>query len=74
VQTSKLEREAQAELDKLKDRKKLVGFAVERGGCRLANAKRRMGFLDDEDFEDVVGAEGETGSEAEGGADEVMEE
>ncbi|KAK7727038.1 hypothetical protein SLS57_003068 [Botryosphaeria dothidea] len=44
-------KEAQAELEK---KNRLVGPGIDRGGARLANDKRRMGFIDDEDFEDVV--------------------
>lgn len=57
--SSKDERVARAELQKLKDRKKAVGPSLEKTGVRLANDKRRMGFLDDENFEDVVESEGE---------------
>jgi hypothetical protein len=43
----------------LKERKKAVGPTLEKTGVRLANEKRRMGFLDDENFEDIVESEGE---------------
>ncbi|EKG19423.1 Zinc finger C2H2-type protein [Macrophomina phaseolina MS6] len=43
--------EAQAGLEQ---KKRLIGPGLDRGGVRLANEKRRMGFLDDEDFEEVV--------------------
>ncbi|KAF2723782.1 hypothetical protein K431DRAFT_282476 [Polychaeton citri CBS 116435] len=42
------------ELDELRRHKQIVGPVFERNGCRFANAKRRMGFLDDEDFEDII--------------------
>ncbi|KAB2577389.1 hypothetical protein DBV05_g3883 [Lasiodiplodia theobromae] len=38
----------------LERKKKLVGPGLDRGGARLPNQKRRMGFIDDEDFEEVV--------------------
>jgi hypothetical protein len=50
---------AQEELQKLKERKKTVGPTLEKTGVRLANQKRRMGFLDDENFEEVVESEGD---------------
>lgn len=56
---SKDERNAQRELQELKERKKAVGPSLEKTGVRLANEKRRMGFLDDENFEDIVESEGE---------------
>ena len=56
---SKDERIAQQELQKLKERKMAVGPTMEKTGVRLANEKRRMGFLDDENFEDIVESEGE---------------
>lgn len=57
--SSKERREAQKELQELKARKKAVGPSMEKTGVRLANEKRRMGFLDDENFEDIVESEGE---------------
>ena len=51
---SKDEREAAAELKKLEDFKRIVGPLFGPEGTILANAKRRRGFLHDEDFEDVV--------------------
>ena len=76
--SSKDERAAAAELQKLEERKRATGFSIEKTGSRLANGKRRMGFLDDEDFEDLVPAEGETESEKDdaedGGNDDAMEE
>lgn len=53
------ERIACEELQKLKERKKAVGPTLEKTGVRLANQKRRMGFLDDENFEEVVESEGD---------------
>jgi hypothetical protein len=53
------ERIAREELQKLKERKKAVGPTLEKTGVRLANQKRRMGFLDDENFEEVVESEGD---------------
>lgn len=50
----KNEREAAAELKKLEDQKRHEGVTMGLEGSRLANAKRRRGFLDDEDFEDVI--------------------
>lgn len=50
----KNEREAAAELKKLKDQKRHEGVTMGLEGSRLANAKRRRGFLDDEDFEDFI--------------------
>lgn len=49
---------AREELRKLAERKKVVGPTMEREGARFANKKRRGGFLDDEDFEDVVESDG----------------
>lgn len=57
--SQKDERKAQQELQQLKERKKAVGPSLEKTGVRLANEKRRMGFLDDENFEDIVESEGE---------------
>lgn len=57
--SSKDERIAQQELQKLKERKLAVGPSMEKTGVRLANEKRRMGFLDDENFEEIVESEGE---------------
>ena len=63
VHLTKEERKAAAELEALEQRKKAVGPVMERLGVRLANRKRRGGFLDDEDFEDEVVSEGENGEE-----------
>jgi len=57
--SSKDEHTAQQELQNMKGRKKAVGPSFEKTGVRLANEKRRMGFLDDENFEDIVESEGE---------------
>lgn len=57
--TTKDERKAAAELEELEKRKRVVGPNMDRIGVRLANRKRRVGFLDDEEFEDEVGSEGE---------------
>ncbi|EOD52045.1 putative zinc finger c2h2-type protein [Neofusicoccum parvum UCRNP2] len=35
-------------------KKRMVGPGIDRGGARLANEKRRLGFIDGEDFEEVV--------------------
>lgn len=35
-------------------KKREIGPGVDRGGATLANPKRRMGFVDDEDFEEIV--------------------
>ncbi|KAF2162715.1 hypothetical protein M409DRAFT_68986 [Zasmidium cellare ATCC 36951] len=51
---TKEQREAAAELQKLRDQKLREGVIMGREGSRLANDKRRRGFLDDEDFEDVI--------------------
>jgi hypothetical protein len=56
---TKDERKARQELQELKERKKAVVPTLEKTGVRLANEKRRMGFLDDENFEDIVESEGE---------------
>ena len=53
------ERKAAAEIEKLERRKREVGVLMEKGGATWANAKRRRGFLDDEEFEDEVESEGE---------------
>jgi hypothetical protein len=52
--SSKDERAAVAELRKLEDFKHIVGAIFGPEGTVLANAKRRRGFLHDEDFEDIV--------------------
>lgn len=51
---SKDERLAAAELKKLEDQKRYEGPSMGLEGSRLVNEKRRRGFLDDEDFEDIV--------------------
>ena len=43
------------EIQKSMERKKReIGPGIDRGGATLANPKRRMGFVDDEDFEEIV--------------------
>jgi hypothetical protein len=44
-------RDSQAEVAK---KKREIGPGVDRGGATLANAKRRAGFIDDEDPEEVT--------------------
>ncbi|KAI7376680.1 hypothetical protein KC336_g19715, partial [Hortaea werneckii] len=56
---TKDERKAAAELEELEQQKIAVGPSMDRTGVRMANSKRRKGFLDDEDFEDEVESEGE---------------
>ncbi|RMY25076.1 hypothetical protein D0866_11217 [Hortaea werneckii] len=56
---TKDERKAAAELEELEQQKAAVGPSMDRTGVRMANSKRRKGFLDDEDFEDEVESEGE---------------
>ncbi|KAI7006571.1 hypothetical protein KC362_g18180, partial [Hortaea werneckii] len=56
---TKDERKAAAELEELEQQKVAVGPSMDRTGVRMANSKRRKGFLDDEDFEDEVESEGE---------------
>ncbi|KAI7502885.1 hypothetical protein KC367_g1901 [Hortaea werneckii] len=56
---TKDERKAAAELEELEQQKVAVGLSMDRTGVRMANSKRRKGFLDDEDFEDEVESEGE---------------
>lgn len=48
------ERDAAAELKRLQDFKLVIGPSFGPEGTILANEKRRRGFLDDEDFEDIV--------------------
>ena len=38
----------------LEMKKKQVGFGLDKGGATLANEKRRQGFIDDDDLEEVV--------------------
>lgn len=57
--SKKDEHKVPEELQGLQARKKAVGPSFEKTGVRLANEKRRMGFLDDENFEDIVESEGE---------------
>ncbi|KAK4494836.1 hypothetical protein PRZ48_014192 [Zasmidium cellare] len=51
---TKEQREAAAELQKLRDKKEREGWIMGQEGSRLVTDKRRRGFLDDEDFEDVI--------------------
>jgi hypothetical protein len=44
-------RQSQAEATK---KKREIGPGIDRGGARLANEKRRAGFVDDEDGEEVI--------------------
>ncbi|KAK1812912.1 hypothetical protein LTR12_012719 [Friedmanniomyces endolithicus] len=52
------ERKAAGELEDLEKHKKAVGVVMEGTGARFAGRKRRLGFLDDEVFEDEVSSEG----------------
>ncbi|KAM3424588.1 hypothetical protein BST61_g6580 [Cercospora zeina] len=52
--SDKVERDAAAELKKLEDQKRREGVTMGLEGTRLVNEKRRRGFLDDEDFEDII--------------------
>lgn len=38
----------------LERKKREVGPGIDRGGATLANPRRRLGFLEDADFEEVV--------------------
>ncbi|KAK5118225.1 hypothetical protein LTR85_008205 [Meristemomyces frigidus] len=60
---TKDERKAAAELEQLEAHKRAIGPTMDKTGVRMANKKRRFGFLDDEDFEDEVESEGEHGEE-----------
>lgn len=40
--------------DAMRRKREQLGFGLDRGGSTLANAKRRQGFIDDEDFEEIV--------------------
>lgn len=51
---SKEEVEAGKELERLRKKKVEEGGVLGRESSRLVNAKRRRGFLDDEDFRDVM--------------------
>lgn len=46
-----LAREAE---DEYKKKKREIGPGVDRGGSRLVTAKRRQGFVDDEDEDEVM--------------------
>lgn len=48
------ERAAAAELKKLANQKRHEGPTMGVEGSRLVNEKRRRGFLDDEDFEEIL--------------------
>ena len=51
------EREAR-ELQRVAEkRKRDMGPGIDKGGARLANDKRRMGFVDDDDMAEVVDAD-----------------
>lgn len=50
----KEQRQAAAELKKLTDQRRREGLTMGREGSQLVTDKRRRGFLDDEDFEDVI--------------------
>lgn len=38
----------------MEQKKREVGPGIDKSGATLANTKRRTGFLDDEDFEEIV--------------------
>ncbi|OQO09364.1 hypothetical protein B0A48_04762 [Cryoendolithus antarcticus] len=65
IDTSGLNKEARDAVRRLEARKRIVGATMGQLGCKFVNQKRRLGFLDDEDFEDEVLVEGETESESE---------
>ncbi|KAK3114001.1 hypothetical protein LTR53_008105 [Teratosphaeriaceae sp. CCFEE 6253] len=67
---NKDERKAAAELAELEEHKKAVGPTMEKTGASWAIAKRKAGFLDDEDFEDEVRSEGEAWVDPDGEEDE----
>ncbi|KAK6435367.1 hypothetical protein LTR95_008442 [Oleoguttula sp. CCFEE 5521] len=73
IDTSGLDKEARDAVRRLEARKRIVGPTMGQLGCRFVNPKRRLGFLDEEDFEDEVAVEGETGSESEGEGMEGVE-
>lgn len=62
---TKDEKKAAAELEELEQQKAIIGPSMDRTGVRMANNKRRKGFLDDEDFEDEIESEGEAPHEYE---------
>jgi len=64
VYMTKDEHKAADELKELEAQKRAVGPSMDKTGVRLANKKRRVGFLDDEDFEDEVESEDEHPPEA----------
>lgn len=45
---------AKQELHEFKAHKLAIGLSIDRTGCILPNQKRRFGFMDDEDFEEIV--------------------
>lgn len=53
------EENAMHELEAEERRKKEIGPGIDRGGCRLTNTKRRMGFIDDDSFAGEVEADDE---------------
>ncbi|KAK6431387.1 hypothetical protein LTR95_012451 [Oleoguttula sp. CCFEE 5521] len=73
VDTSGLNKEARDAVRRLEARKRIVSITMGQLGCKFVNQKRRLGFLDDEDFEDEVAVEGETESESEGEGMERIE-
>ncbi|OQO00245.1 hypothetical protein B0A48_14032 [Cryoendolithus antarcticus] len=73
IDTSGLNEQARDAVRRLEARKRIVGPTMGQLGCKFVNQKRRLGFLDDEDFEDEVAVEGETGSESEGEGMEGVE-
>ena len=51
----KSERDTAVEVQKAIEKKKReIGPGIDRGGATLANPKRRTGFVDDEDFEEII--------------------
>ena len=51
----KSEKDTAIEEQKAVERKKRdIGPGIDRGGATLANPKRRTGFIDDEEFEEIV--------------------
>ena len=54
VSKDKQYREAVESQKAMERKKQQIGIGLDRGGVTLANAKRRQGLIDDEDFEMVV--------------------
>lgn len=52
-----VEEEAKQAQKTIENRKRYFGPGIDRGGSRLVTEKRRMGFIDDEDVEEVVDME-----------------